>query len=189
MRKLHTIAFTLFLFSTASFAQKVDLAVLGGGQASFEPNSNIGTGFALGGNLGVRVVDAPFLDLFVEFPVTTAFKINSKLPASVAQRDYSSLFFTPSLRLKLAPSSPVSPFFSAGAGVARFRQEATATTAARTTTTNAFQFGLGTDFKVAPFVSIRAEMRDYFSGPLEFDATLTRRQHNLVGMAGLVLRF
>jgi hypothetical protein len=190
MRKLLTFVFAFCLFaSTVAVAQRVDLAILGGGQASFEPNTNIGTGFVLGGNLGVRIVNAPLADLFVEFPVTTAFKINSKLPASVAHRDYASLFFTPGLRLKLAPASPVSPFFSAGAGVARFRQEASASVPERTTTTNVFQFGFGTDFKVAPFLSIRTELRDYFSGPLNFDATLTRRQHNLTGMAGLVIRF
>jgi hypothetical protein len=186
---MHKYVLTLLLLASTASAQKVDLAVLGGGQASFEPNTNIGTGFVLGGNLGVRVVDAPLVDLFLEFPVTAAFKINSELPASVAQRDYSSLFFAPGLRLKLAPSSPVSPFFAAGVGVARFRQEASATVPARTTTTNVFQFGLGSDFKIAPFLSFRTELRDYYSGPLNFDTTLTGRQHNLTGMAGLVLRF
>lgn len=183
------LALALLLLTSTAYAQKVDLAILGGGQASFEPNTNIGKGFVLGGNLGVRVIDAPLVDVMAEFPVTAAFKINSELPSSVAQPDYSSLFFTPGVRFKILPFAPVSPFLALGAGVARFHQESTGTTPGITTTTNVVQFGAGADVKVAPFVSIRTELRDYYSGPLNFDPTLTGRQHNLTGMAGLVLRF
>jgi hypothetical protein len=175
----------VLLLSSVSYAQKVDLAVLGGGQISFNPNSNVGTGAVIQGNAGVRFFKAPLIALYAEVPITASFDINSGLPASVAARDFRTLFVTPGVRLKFAPISPVSPFFTAGAGWARYTPEGSGDA----NTTNVFQFGAGTDFKIAPFVSLRTEVRDYYTGAPNIAVGFTERQHNVTAMGGLVVRF
>lgn len=58
------------------------------------------------------------------------------------------------------------------------------------TNTGLFDYGGGVDFKLAPFVSLRAELRDFYSGAIAFSlAGFAQRQHNVVGTAGLVVRF
>jgi len=173
----------LGLFCTAAFAQKVDLAVLGGGQVSINPNSSLGTGAVVQGNAGFRIVKAPLVALYAEIPVTASFAIGHH--SSFGLGDYNTLFVTPGLRLKLAPISPVSPFFTLGAGWARYRAE----NGGPSNTTNVVQFGGGLDYKIAPFVGLRTEVRDYFTGPPRLDSTFTERQHNVTFMGGLVLRF
>ena len=48
--------------------------------------------------------------------------------------------------------------------------------------------------KVAPFLSLRGEVRDFYSGSPELSinqvtGTFDQRQHNIVGTAGIVVRF
>src|SRR3954470_15678670 len=176
----------LLLLSLPAVCQKVDLAVLGGGQISFNPNSSVGTGAVIQGNAGFRIAKAPLVALYAEIPVTASFSIGGGLPQQIAARDFRTLFVTPGLRLKLAPISPVSPFFTLGFGVARYSPQ---NSTADPTTTNVVQFGGGTDFNIAPFLSLRTEVRDYFTGPPRLGSTFTRRQHNITAMGGLVVRF
>ena len=183
MRK---VIILLLLLCPLTFAQKLDVAVLGGGQMSFNPNSNVGTAAVIQGNAGFRLFHLPLLSLYGEVPVTGSFNINSGLPAAVAAHRYRTLFVTPGLRLKLAPEAPVSPFFTAGAGWARYSPE---DSAFDSHTTNVVQYGAGLDFKLAPFLGFRTEVRDYFTGAPRIDSTFTDRQHNVTAMAGLMLRF
>jgi hypothetical protein len=171
------------LLCSAAFAQKVDIALLGGGQVSVNPDSNLGTGAVIQGNVGYRLLQAPLLALYGELPVTSSFAIDHR--SSFSLGDYNTLFVTPGLRLKLAPISPVSPFFTLGAGWARYRAE----NGGFSNSTNVVQFGGGVDYKIAPFVGLRTEVRDYFTGPPRLDATFVDRQHNVTFMGGIVLRF
>lgn len=62
--------------------------------------------------------------------------------------------------------------------------------------TSLVDFGGGIDTKIAPYISLRFEARDYYSGslsslsplPLPF-SILPGRQNNVLATAGLVLRF
>ena len=185
--QVFVLLFALLLGSTA-LAQTNELAIAGGGQISFNPNSNVGTGVLIEGSYARRIAYVPTIALYAELPIAAAFKVNSELPSQISQGDYSSLFITPGLKLKLVPEAPVSPFFTAGYGWARFRQEAGSTTPEVVTNTNVAQFGFGTDFKIGPFVSFRTEIRDYFSGPLQFNSSFTDRQHNIAAVGGIVFR-
>ena len=182
------VCLCLLILGFHASAQKNELAITGGGQISFNPNSNVGTGVLLEGSYARRLLHVPTIALYAEVPIAAAFKVNSELPSNIAQRDYSTLFFTPGLKLKLVPEAPASPFFTVGYGWARFRQEGSGTLPDRVTNTNVAQFGFGTDFKIAPFLSFRTEIRDYFSGPLGFNGSITDRQHNIAASAGLVFR-
>jgi hypothetical protein len=173
----------------ALVAQSNELAFAAGGQLSFHPHSNVGSGFVLEGSYARRLAHVPTISLYVELPIAAAFNVSSELPSQIVQRDYDSLFIAPGFKLKLIPEAPISPFFTAGYGWARFRQDATATTPEFVTDTDVAQFGAGVDFKIAPYVGIRTEVRDYFSGPLNFNGSFDDRQHNLAAVAGIALRF
>jgi len=180
MAKLVVVVCLLY---SVAFAQKLDLAVLGGGQVSVNPNSNLGTGGVIQGNVGYRLLKAPLVALYGELPITSSFAVDHH--SSFGLGDYNTLFVTPGLRLKLAPISAVSPFFTLGAGWARYRAE----NGGVSNTTNVVQFGGGVDYKIAPFVGLRTEVRDYFTGAPHLDATFVDRQHNITFMGGVTLRF
>ena len=82
-----------------------------------------------------------------------------------------------------------------GVGLAHFRESDTTIDGQpnpnRTTQTDAvFDFGFGVDVKVRSILSIRGEVRDFYSElpPLNVRA-LRDRQHNALISAGIVLRF
>jgi hypothetical protein len=77
---------------------------------------------------------------------------------------------------------------AAGVGVAHFRQ--TSSAGAETTSNSAvLQYGGGLDFKVVPFISLRGEVRDYYSGLPDYFGGASGRQHNLLVGAGILLHF
>ena len=122
---------------------------------------------------------------------------NRDLEASnvVLPSSYSSLFFTPGIKLKLLPGLKWSPYAFAGVGVARLTSSDTQAdgqpnTADRTNVTAAFDFGGGVDVKVFPHLSLRGEVRDFYSGtPRLTGIDLNNWQHNYMISAGLVVRF
>jgi hypothetical protein len=137
----------------------------------------------------------PLLSLYVELPVTFGFSADVAAQPANVPRNYSSLFITPGLKLKLAPVSPVAPYLVAGGGYARFREsrllaDGSASPEGQVTGSGVFQFGGGLDFRLAPFLGARAEVRDFYSGSprLTFE-DIRDRQHTLLVAAGLVLRF
>ena len=185
------------VISVSAVAQKADLAVTGG---VYHPVNNAyasGNAFAIGGNLGIRLASVPFVTVLLELPVMgTLHSTVSSVQALTANGTYSSLFVTPGLRLKLAPSFPISPYVAAGGGWARFNRSASMTPAGESSSvnTNVFDVGGGIDMKVAPFVALRAEVRDFYSGspqlrPSTIVNTFNERQHNIVGSFGIVLHF
>lgn len=178
-------ALLFFLLCTAAFAQKLDLAVLGGGQVSFNRNSNAGGGAAVQGNVGYRIAHVPMVSLYGELPVTASFGVGAGLPSGINQ--YSTLFVTPGVRLKITPPiSPVSPYFTLGGGWARYQGPSGSSFS---NTTTAVQFGAGTDFRLVPFLGLRTEVRDYYTGAPGFTSISGGRQHNVTFLAGLVLHF
>lgn len=175
------------LVSTAAFAQSNELAITAGGQFPRNNQFDSGTSFAVGANFAHRIVHVPLASLYFEVPIVVGPKSVLHLPST---SNYSSLFVTPGLKLKLAPGFPISPYLAAGVGLARYRLDASTTTNSETVNTNVFDFGGGLDFKFFPFLSWRGEVRDFYSGPPSFSAvTDSGRQHNLVAQTGLVFRF
>lgn len=174
-----------FLFCSAAFAQKVDLALLGGGQIGFNPNTSVGGGGAIQGNFGYRIAHVPTLSLYGEIPITASFGVGNGLPAEL--NEFSTLFVTPGVRLKITPPVlPVSPYFTLGYGWARYQGPSGS---GFSNTTDAVQFGVGTDIPIVPFLGLRMEVRDYYTGAPGAGSAFRDRQHNLTVMGGLVLHF
>ena len=175
-------------------AQRVDLAVLGGGYVPVNESAAVGNAFAVEGNIGVRFFHVPFVGVYAELPIMGS--LNSQISSSAALLStgtYSALFIAPGVRVKLAPAFPVSPYLALGGGWARFHksaQLASQTGTSQNTTSGLFDMAGGLDFKIAPFLGARVEVRDFYSGSLfPTVVDLAQRQHNLFAGAGLTVRF
>lgn len=189
IRKLCLLIGAICLFlSLPALAQKNELAVTAGGQFPNNSQFNSGASWAVGASFAHRIFHAPLASLYWEIPVVGAPQSVMKLPFRTT---YSSLFITPGLKVKFAPELPISPWLAGGIGFARFHSSANATFSDQTSTNAVFDIGGGLDWKIAPFISARGEVRDFYSGlpDLGLANGLSGRQHNIVPQVGLVLRF
>jgi hypothetical protein len=117
------------------------------------------------GALGVRVLDAKVASLYVELPIA-GIPSQTVTFTQASFGKFSSFFFTPSLRVKLLPASPIAPFFSLGGGVAHY------SLFNGSSTKGALQFGGGLDFKTGiPHLGLRAEVRDFVTPTPNFSLT------------------
>jgi opacity protein-like surface antigen len=159
-----------------------------------DPNAHTGTSFALQADLSTRFFTAGVAALYFNFPLAVTPRTNIVTSNVLSVRSYSSLYFTPGIKLKLLPLGKVSPYVVGGVGLARLSPSDTLINgqpAASDAKINvAYSIGGGVDVKVAPFVSLRGEVRDYNTVTPAFTLTLfKKRQNNALISGGVVLRF
>ena len=155
-------------------------------------NTSTSTGVAFEGVYTRRLFNFHVASVGVEFPilgipsrdVTTDRTPIGALPFTVSQW---SIFFTPSVQVRLLPSSHISPFFSLGGGLAHHD-------AAGSINRGALQFGGGLDFKTPlPHLAIRAEIRDFWARGFAEGSPISQvspeRLHNVFAGAGIVFKF
>jgi hypothetical protein len=100
----------------------------------------------------------------------------------------SSLFFTPSAKVKFLDASRISPFATVGGGLAHLGL------ASGNRNTGALQFGGGADFK-SPIrhLGLRAEVRDFLAANTMPSSAFTQvspaHQHTIFAGGGVVFRF
>jgi len=110
---------------------------------------------------------------------------------AVVSADSVSFAFTPGLRLRVLPVSPLTPWVSLGAGGARVNQAMAGTgPTASVRSSTAFRFASsvagGVDFKPLPALLLRAELRNFrYSLPNVPDAS----RNSLLFLAGVGIRF
>ncbi|MGZ4842971.1 MAG: hypothetical protein ACXV5J_14555 [Candidatus Angelobacter sp.] len=191
----------IFLFlASAGFAQQNDVAVSFGG--TFSPgltglpiceaipvcptnpvSRSVDPGFSVEGAYAHRMANFRLASLHLELPVM----FSTSRKTDVFGTGFSTFFFTPSLRLNLLPSSGVSPFVSAGGGLARFKESSTSDDR------GAFQVGGGLDFKTRlPLLGFRVEARDFITGrpgTPAFTTITSDHLHNLFVGGGITLHF
>ena len=170
-------------------AQKNDLGVTFGGYFTADNPLSAGTAFAIEGSYARQIFAVPALQLSLEIPVAGSF--DSFVPSSfipLIGGSYTALFITPGVRARLAPSFLISPYFAVGGGLARFNRNLSGGGTSANNTA-AVDFGGGLDLKVLPHVSLRAEVRDYYSGSPGLDPLFLQRQNNLVVTGGIGVRF
>jgi opacity protein-like surface antigen len=187
MRKqvLLTLLFTSLLAPCTILAQKNELAITAGGYFPAGAQTDLGIAGVVEGSFAHRIFSAPVVGVYAEFPVAHTFDTG----ISAINGNYTATFFTPSLKLKLAPGFFASPYFVAGVGIAHFSAKA-ASGATDSHTSAAYDIGGGLDVKVFPFVSLRGEVRDFNSGGLGFIVPgVGGRQNNVIATGGIVLRF
>jgi len=169
-------------------AQANELSLTGGGYFPSSSQVDLGTGWAVEGSFAHRIFSVPLVGIYAEFPLAHNFNTAIKtLPGS-----YTGTFFTPGLKLKFAPGFFASPYLAAGVGLGHLHAAAQTPTAllGKGDNSAAYDFGGGLDIKVFPFVSLRAEVRDFNSGGLGFAVPgISSRQNHLFVTGGVVLRF
>ncbi len=169
-----------------AIAQKNELGVLVGGYVPIGSSLDFSPGIAVEGAFAHRLVSIPLVALYGELPVVVGFNVGAANPFT--SQNYSSLFITPGLKVKLAPSFPVSPYLAVGVGYGRFHASNPLTGSA-TDNHAVVDIGGGLDLKVLPYISLRGEVRDFESGSTTLLGLVGISGHNLVGAGGLVLRF
>jgi len=210
---LRRFAITLFFFTTFStlcLAQKADVSFVVGGAFVSEDhvppgvtctvtcplafNFRTNTHVFYEGTGAVRLANFKLASLHLEVPVAgipSAQVVFSETPSLNALK-LSSVFVTPSLRVKFAPGFPVSPWASIGGGWAHYNLSGPSENK------GALQFGGGVDIKTGiPLLGFRAEVRDFVTGQPDFGIVSIQtvgsqslgRRHNVLAGGGIVFRF
>ncbi len=186
----------------SAFAQANEVGLLLGGVVTPKRDlqtgtaqAQISTGLTFIATYGRRIVDGDKAALIGEV-VFTATPLNEIKSANLTlPRDYSSLFFTPGLKLKFFPRSVLSPYIAAGAGYARFtgselRLNGQANPGRQSVSTGAFNYGGGIEVRVFKYLALRGEVRDFITGNPSFNAPVSGGiQHNILPAGGFVVRF
>lgn len=166
-----------------------DIGVTGGGYFAVSNPTSFGAAWGLEGSYAQRLMGGSAVSLSAEVPVAGSFTSSiPTLAGTSLARSYTSLFITPGVRVRLAPKFFISPYFSAGFGYARFNSQLFSGGSV-SNSTSAFDVGGGLDIKVAPYVSLRGELRDFNSGGLGLQTLVFGRQNNLFVTAGVAVRF
>jgi hypothetical protein len=199
MRKALVVVSFLTVFCLNGFAQKNELAVIAGAKitpkvGTTSNETTFSTNFAFEANYATQLAHVPAVSLHLEFPFVAAPSTDLTTSNLTAVKSYSSIFFTPALRLKILAGAPFSPWVSAGGGLAHFGPGSTtqAGTTVTTTSTNkgAVEAGVGADFHppLLP-VAFRFEARDFYTGIPNLNTVNIKVRHNILVGGGVVLRF
>lgn len=203
MLKKTLMGFTFaFLLSTPSFAQSNELGVLFGTTLAPDTTPPIGigacpvtnpfcgqtlhtgSGITYEGVLAHRLANVHIASLYLELPVVGS--SDRDIRQGVFVRNFSSIFFTPGLKLKL--NTPVlKPFLSVGGGLAHFSPSTNGGTFPdQSSTEGAFQVGGGIDLGLPiPHLGLRGEVREFYTGKPDFSSN----PHNIFVGGGIVLHF
>lgn len=144
---------------------------------------------------GRRFVDGQIAALYGELLIAGAPSTKIKVTNFVLPDSYSTLFFTPGLKLKLFPGGGISPYIAAGLGLGRYSGSTTSAsgqpvTGDQANTTWAFDYGGGVDLNVIHYFAIRGEVRDFITGKPKFTAPFfDKSQHNVNIAIGVVFKF
>ena len=159
------------------------------------PFVGFGNGFSFEVNYSRYVITTPLFALSGEVPVVVNFDEDINSGADLVPSDYRSYFITPAARVNLLPAMAVSPWVSFGAGFGHFSENSSlisgGTNPGKSKTTGVLQAGFGLDVRIWRRISIRGEVRDFWSGEPDFPLAPTgkTRQHNFFVGAGAIWHF
>ena len=160
-----------------------------------DTNLHFGNNLTLEGNYGRRLMNLGIAGLTAEVPFVVTFNQNVRFDVNLVPKNYRAFFVTPAIRANLFPGAGLSPWVSAGGGFGHFNENSSlefgGTNPGKTGTTNAvLQIGLGLDVRVFQSLSLRGEVRDFYSGVPQLNVdTGKSRQHNYFVGAGVVWHF
>ena len=178
----------LFLLVVSpSWAQKNEFAVLG---SSFQTSAsfNVHGGEGLQINYAHRLVDVKLAALYLELPFEAGWGGSRSITqGNLLHENYNTMYLTPGLKLKILPTSFISPYLAGGMGWGGFRSTNTSATSNKF----AGDIGGGADFTILPILSLRAEVRDYWSSAPTLDvlSVFHGNINNVVISGGAVFRF
>jgi opacity protein-like surface antigen len=164
----------------------------------FDPTIHSGKGLTVEGEYARHLIVAPIWSVSIEAVVMYNPDVDlnaGEYGHAVVPADYKQLFVTPAARVNLFPTTAVSPWVSFGAGIAHFSQGNKLvygdTNPGKSTTSAVIEAGAGLDVKVWKRLSVRGEVRDFYSGEPDFPLAPTgkTRQHNFFVGGGVFWRF
>ncbi|HTW57217.1 MAG TPA: outer membrane beta-barrel protein [Terriglobales bacterium] len=164
----------------------------------FDPTIHTGKGFSFEGEYAYRFLVTPIYSISGEVAAmdNTQAKLNAGAYGSaVVPTSYQAFFLTPAARVNLFPTTAVSPWVSVGAGFGHISESDSlvygGTNPGKSTTSATIEGGLGLDVKVWRKLSMRGEVRDFWSGEPDFPLAPTghSRQHNYFVGGGVFWRF
>jgi opacity protein-like surface antigen len=168
---------------------------ISGGISGGIANLTFSPGTALQANYARRFLSLPFADLLGEVHFLASPQEQIASGNGSVTKDIATLYVTPGVRVKFLPNSRLSPWVAAGAGYSLYEQSTSTISggvnaAPRHTSGIAVQFGGGLDYKILPHLSLRAEIREFYTGSPSFNVpvTGTGQLHTVAG-GGIVLRF
>jgi hypothetical protein len=168
------------------------------GATYFNPTIHFGKGLSFEGEYARRFLVTPLYAISAEVPFMYNHDIDLNAGTygfSVVPGDMKAFFVTPAARVNAFPTTAVSPWVSLGAGFGHFSQSSTllfgGTNPGKSTTGFVLQGGIGLDVKVWKKLSMRGEVRDFWSGEPDFPLAPTgkSRQHNFFVGGGAFWRF
>ncbi len=199
------VAFIVLLAANAPAQEKNDVAVLFGRTwvaHQTVPGTNfVGNSLAFGDGIDVEINYARLLkagdlaSFSVEVPVLFDLDEDLNYGMNVVPQDYRSYFVTPSARVTFFRNLPITPWVSLGGGFGHFSASSTlefggANPGKTGNTTGVLQFGGGIDVPVWRTFSVRAEIRDFYSGVPQLNVdTGKSHQSNLFAGVGVAWRF
>jgi hypothetical protein len=172
---------------TSAHAQNNEFALMASSfQTSASFNVHGGAGLQL--NYARRIVHIPLASLYLELPFEAGWGGSRSITqGNLLHENYNTTYLTPGLKLKLLPSSFISPYLAGGLGWGGFRSTNTSATSNKF----AGDIGGGADFTILPILSLRAEVRDYYtSAPtLDFQSVFRGSVNNVVISGVTMFRF
>jgi len=159
------------------------------------PFVRFGKAFTFEVNYSRYLITNPLFALSGEVPVVFNLDQDVNSGANVVPSDYRSYFITPAARVNLFPATAVSPWVSFGGGFGHFSEKSSlifgGTNPGKSKTTGVLQAGFGLDVRIWRRISIRGEVRDFWSGEPDFPLAPTgkTRQHNFFVGGGAIWHF
>jgi hypothetical protein len=159
------------------------------------PFVRFGKGFTFEVNYSRYLITTPVFALSGEVPVVFNLDQDINSGANVVPANYRSYFITPAARVNLFPTGAVSPWVSFGGGFGHFSEASSlisgGTNPGKSKTTGVLQGGFGLDVRIWRRITIRGEVRDFWSGEPDFPLAPTgkTRQHNFLVGGGAVWHF
>ncbi len=200
---IFAVLIALFALSTPALAQKnelgVSIGVMNVSDQRFDlPALNfarIANDVSYQVNYARRIAGEDLASLHFEIVFAGHPKANVRSSNLLLPKSYSAFFLTPGVKVKIIPNFFLSFYLVGGAGYARFNSNELLLNGNQNTGdtgVNRFvvNYGGGVEVRVLPFLSLRGEARDYYSGSPNFNVTLLEDgQHNLFVTGGVVIRF
>jgi len=211
-RLIFAASFLVLAFSTTVLAQSADVSFVAAAPFVSDSNANVlvicpgptcplapnkivtSHEVFLEGTVAVRTLNlrAASLHLEVPFAGLPSQKLTLSSSPSTVIGHMSSVFITPSFRLKVAPGAPIAPWISFGGGWARY-----SAASGPTTNKGALQYGGGLDFRLVSHLGLRFEVRDFVTGSPNFPTTILfntptqggLNRHNVLAGGGAVFSF
>ncbi len=194
--------FAAIATSSPAKAQKQEIGMTIGGLSNADrtfhnPQGTVqsSSGISLGADYARRFWSGGSIALYeeLEFVANARDRQTSSAAAAVPQ-SYATLYLAPGVRLKFRPDARSSPWAAFGGGYAQYEQARVLTDGQpfgdRRVHRGVFDFGIGADYRVWRFVSVRGEIRDYVSGNPALNVELGGSlQHNVIPKGGIVFRF